>query len=107
METEEFNRKVDYIFENIGTYAFLEQMAEECCELGQACLKLNRAAGNGNPTPVSWDEAYENFKEEYIDVLLCMLMVENFPIDEGLDRKLDRWVRRIENGTNARFQETE
>ena len=91
----DFEEKGDYIIENIGLQAFFEQMAEECCELGQACLKLIRSFGNGNPTPVSLKDALVNFKEESHDVMLCTLLIMD-PSEEQLMKKLDRWVKRVE-----------
>lgn len=37
----------------IGVPAMLEQCAEECTELAQACLKLARKIRNENPTPAT------------------------------------------------------
>ena len=59
------------IIEYIGEPAYLEQLAEECCELGQAALKLARILRKENPTPVTEEEARANLTEEFTDVILC------------------------------------
>lgn len=50
----------------------LEQVAEECGELAQACLKLIRAEGNGNPCRISKDEAMDKLIEEIADLELAV-----------------------------------
>lgn len=79
----------------------LAQLAEESCELGQAALKLRRAMGRSNPTPVSEEEAMASLKEELGDVMGCLLAfgdlaglhttVETLVIPE----KLERWAERL------------
>ena len=45
-----------YVSEHLTQRAVLEGLAEECCELAQAALKLIRATDGENPTPVSEEE---------------------------------------------------
>jgi hypothetical protein len=71
------NKHAD-IVERIGKPATLEQMAEECCELGKAALKLARVMRGENPTPVTEEQAVANLIEEVGDVRSCMLLVENW-----------------------------
>lgn len=59
----------------LGEPAVLEQLAEECAELGQAALKMARLQRGENPTPKSWLDCKENLEEELADVDLCMRMV--------------------------------
>ncbi len=86
----------------LGEREKLEQVAEESAELCKAALKLIRAKGlSDNPTPVSLDEATQDFYEEFRDVLIVMrvtlspskyaslLDVDNSP-------KFKRWYERIE-----------
>lgn len=60
-----------YMVEHIGRPAMLEQMAEECAELGKAALKLARVLRNENPTPVTAAEASNAIIEEFTDVVIC------------------------------------
>lgn len=60
------------IVEKIGVPALLEQTAEECCELAQACLKMARKLRDENPTPKSIEDIRENLIEEMADVELCI-----------------------------------
>lgn len=78
----------------------LAQLAEECAELSQAALKLQRALTGINPTPVTADEARKNLVEETADVynVLGLLLdaVENAEIYDIIRRKKARWVKRLE-----------
>lgn len=91
-----------WVRKHLGREEILAQLAEECCELGQAALKLRRAMGRHNPTPVSEEEAMASLKEELGDVMGCLLAfgdlaglhttVETLVSPE----KLERWARRLE-----------
>lgn len=81
----------------------LAQLAEECAELGQAALKLRRALTGDNPTPVSADDAEDHLWEEVADVILCVNLLGEWPvidgvgsaIEEQMDKKEARWARRL------------
>lgn len=60
----------------------LAQLAEECSEFSQASLKLRRAMNGVNPTPKTVPECWENFIEEYADVV---------------EMKQARWLSRLES----------
>ena len=78
----------------------LAQLAEETAELGKAALKLRRVMEGKNPTPVTLEDAFDNFEEEIADVLLC-LDVMGYDLKELsryqaiMDGKRERWVRRL------------
>lgn len=94
------------IVETIGEAATLEQLAEECAELGKAALKLSRILRKENPTPVGMAEAMSNLAEEIADVNLCVAVVSDYlELDTMLLewQKCRRWKRRIEDAaTRAR-----
>jgi NTP pyrophosphatase (non-canonical NTP hydrolase) len=85
---------VDYI----GYPAMLEQLAEECAELGKAALKLARIVRKENPTPVKKEEALENLREEYTDVIQCAqelgLKPDLVKMKEKKERFFERWKDR-------------
>lgn len=82
----------EYIRLQIGEAAALEQLAEECTELAQACLKKARILRKENPTPTTIEEADRAIKEEKQDVLNCIMVHGT----EDINRlKLKRWCRRI------------
>lgn len=84
-----------YLLEYIGEPAMLEQLAEEACELAQACLKTARILRGENPTPVSIMRARANLKEEFTDVILCADQLK-IDIDDRLyDFKLHRFEDRV------------
>lgn len=58
--------------EVIGTPAMLEQTAEECVELAQACLKLARHLRGENKVHKPAEEIYANLSEEMADVMICL-----------------------------------
>lgn len=60
------------MLEKIGEPAMLEQLAEECMELGKAALKKARVIRGENPTPVTMEAADKNLIEETTDVMICL-----------------------------------
>ena len=85
------------ILEAIGTPAVLEQLAEECCELGHAALKAARLLRGENPTPALLDEVTLNLAEEAEDVLVVLYVLDVIAecpeIEQSL--KLQRWQERL------------
>lgn len=89
------------IVNRIGLPALLEQTAEECSELSQACLKYSRALRGENPTPKTEHECVVNLMEEIADVKLCVSQLDtaglydySFVLDT-MAEKLIRWQRRL------------
>ena len=83
----------------------LRQLAEECCELSQAALKLIRAY-NGE-TPVSVDKARQKLIEELADTKIMFNIVysllsdsELSDYDSTLKYKKDRFAKRIQKKNN-------
>lgn len=98
------SKKMVYIFKNLGYPALMEQLAEECAELSHACLKLARIEREENPTPCTWEEAFEMVKEEINDVMLCVHVLglnEEFDLKKQV-KKLERWVERIDESNDRR-----
>ena len=56
------------LVEYIGTPAMLEQLAEECCELGKASLKMARELRGENKTHKKYNDILSNLVEEISDV---------------------------------------
>lgn len=92
------DKRLHQIAEKLGRDEMLLQLAEECSELSQACLKMVRA--NKGLTPKTVDECKESLAEELNDVKVCMELVES--LIAGLQSKqefyreckTDRWYRR-------------
>lgn len=101
------------LFSAIGPHAMLDQLTEECCELGKAAMKVIRAMGEGTPTPVSLGEARENLVEELADVTVMLTLlkvgflteVENYDVEQTLDRKLERFVERVTKDLQKRAEQ--
>lgn len=91
---------------DLSKAALLEQVAEECTELGHAALKLARKYRNENPTPVTEEEAYANLKEEWADMLLSMTVLDHYynmdynELKGIMDNKYTRWNQRLEDATH-------
>lgn len=91
------------IIDKIGIPALLEQTAEECTELAQACLKLARKIRGNNPTPKDVPELIENLEEEGADVVICIesladdgiIDIDN--VNDISEAKEKRWMKRIED----------
>lgn len=91
----------DYIYAELGEEELLCQLAEECAELTQAALKLRRVYTGKNPTPITTEQAIAGLLEEIADMRLCVEMLfltptEEEKINETIDKKTKRWVKRIE-----------
>ena len=92
----------------IGTPALLEQTAEECSELAQACLKMARKLRGENPTPKSKAEIWESVNEEAADVQLCIesllnsSVLSNTEINSWKSIKMKRWIDRINESGNEK-----
>ena len=92
------------IIEKYGKEYALCQMAEECCELAIAALKLIRTWNK--TTPMREDEAYERLVEEIADVLVMMYMVrcellddeQNACVSDIWDTKENRMYERLLDG---------
>lgn len=94
------DRLNEKIKQHIPQDELLAQLAEECAKLSQAALKLRRALGCNNPTPVTVEEARRNLVEEAADVynVLGLLLdaVDNAEIYSIIRRKKERWLKRLE-----------
>lgn len=76
--------------------ALYEQLAEECNELAQACLKKARKLRDENYTPKTMEEIDADLEEEYTDVRLCANacgLVVNWTAEH---EKAVRWIKRNE-----------
>lgn len=89
---------MDSIIKRIPVCELLAGLAEECCELAQAALKLRRCYEGTNPTPADPDNQYEQFLEEIGDVELYLdqLSINRAVIRDYKTMKLDRWKSRLE-----------
>lgn len=65
-------RKKELLVDAIGKPALLEQTAEECTELAQACLKYARYLRGENKVHRPFAGIQANFNEEIADVSVCI-----------------------------------
>lgn len=92
------DQRLHQIAEKLGRDEMLLQLAEECSELSQACLKTVRA--NKGLTPKTFDECKDSLAEELNDVKVCMELVESLvPSLQSKQEfyreyKTDRWHKR-------------
>ena len=89
----------EFIRTRLDSSEMIAQLAEEAVELAHAALKLRRAVGLSNPTPVTPEDAYAAVLEELADVtLLVRLLYLNTDTDEVeavCRHKLLRWRDRL------------
>ena len=118
IDNREYASSSSFVLEGVATFeesdgisdvdlrAKLEQLTEECCELGKACMKLVRAKGNGNPCSVGLEEARDKVVEEWADVIVAghylMEMLQSecpYDIQEKIEEirkeKVERWKKRV------------
>lgn len=78
-----------------GKHRVSRQLAEECCELAQACLKFQRTLEFPSDTPLTRHEAELMLIEEFTDVVVCANVL-GLDVDFGIfDAKLQRWKDRL------------
>lgn len=88
---------MNVIRERLSVAELLAGLAEECCELAQAALKLRRVFDGTNPTPQTEERAIEHLWEEIADVNLYLAQID-FPlveISEIMQTKQKRWIERL------------
>ena len=85
------------IKEKMPVVELLAGLAEECCELSQAALKLRRVYDKTNPTPVTEEEAIDRLYEEIADVELYLKQIDvnRAEIVKTIQRKQKRWEERL------------
>lgn len=87
------------VHEVLSTEAPLEQLAEECAELGKAALKVARINRGENPTPLLIEDAISNLVEEVGDVRVCLEVLQKKGFDFNTDSreryKMRRWEERL------------
>ena len=93
------------IVKEIGVPATLGQLAEECCELGKAALKLQRILMGQNPTPVTEYQASADLLEEATDVVDCLSLLaqsgfRTYNMQQS-SMKMDRWEQRIKEAKHS------
>lgn len=88
---------MNIIKQTIPVTELLAGLAEECCELSQAALKLRRVFDKTNPTPITEEMAIDRFYEEIADVRLYLNQIDinMASIEEIMARKEARWKSRI------------
>lgn len=69
------DKRLQEVGRQLGANEVLLQLAEECAELSQACLKMVRA--NKGLTPKGIGECKDGLTEELSDVKMCMELVES------------------------------
>lgn len=95
------------IIDQIGEPAALEQLAEECCELAQAALKLARCERGENPTPKSKNECVQAVLSEVADVFACIDILKELKwwnsqaVFNMKVHKECRWLDRLEGESDV------
>lgn len=89
-----YTDRINEIRKLISNPALYEQLAEECAELSQACLKKARKIRNENYTPKTEKEIDNDIIEEISDVILCIDAIPLNGDNDIINKKLDRWIER-------------
>lgn len=97
--------EVNFIVQAIGEAALVGQGAEECCELAQALLKLQRIDMKVNTAAATREQVTDQITEEIADVLNLIELIE---MHLGIDlekvslirnEKMGRWADRLMGST--------
>ena len=100
---DSMEEKRNFVREELSVMDALVQLGEECSELSAIVFKLIRKMDETNPTPLSFSEINQRVNEEVTDVMLCLDVIGGVFGDMELYRKkLDRWVKRLEEKENGK-----
>ena len=97
--------KVNFIVQAIGEAALVGQGAEECCELAQVLLKLQRIDMKVNTAAATREQVTEQTAEQIADVLNTIERIEmhlGIDVEKGSlirDEKMGRWADRLMGST--------
>ena len=91
-----YTDRINKIRTLIPNPALYEQLAEECTELSQVCLKKARKIRGENYTPKTEREIDRELIEEISDVILCIETIPLYGDNEIINKKLNRWIERNE-----------
>lgn len=99
--------ELEKICASLPVTELLAQLAEEAAELGHAALKLRRALGDKNPTPVTPGKAQAALLEEIadvytaVDVVAYVLKLDAAEATRICNEKRARWAERLERVENG------
>lgn len=90
-----YKENKEYVELHLTERELLEGLAEEASELTKAALKLIRANGTNNFTPITVEDARENLIEELGDIAMIIdILGYNVPQSSN-NAKWNRWATRI------------
>lgn len=87
---------IEYIRQNLSQAEMWGQLAEECTELAQAALKMQRLYMPTNKPRKLKKEIIKQVFEEIGDVLNCLEALKAYADPKQRDAKKRRWARNIE-----------
>lgn len=98
MDMKLYSQNIEYIIEHVSEHRLYEQLAEECCELAQAALKMSRYLQNEDSVAMTKEEIHSKIVEEMTDVFVCLdTLYQKQGIDMELAaKKVNRWKNRID-----------
>lgn len=83
------------------SYATLyEQLAEECNELAQVCIKKSRYLRKENPPRKTINEINKSLTEEITDIDLVCRLLDIYPDMDIMASKSERWAKILEEANN-------
>jgi hypothetical protein len=104
--TNEQKEKCAEIIVHYGVKKQRRQLCEECAELIQSAIKVDRLSEDGSLHM----EAYSHFCEELADAIIMIeqirLTVSENLVNSYIEQKLDRQMKRIEEENNEQIKRT-
>ena len=86
---------INYIRDRMTEPELLGQLAEECAELAQAALKVQRLHMPLNKPRLDESSCYDRLEEEVEDVLLCLQVLGYSSNQVIASYKANRWASNI------------
>lgn len=84
------------LIKDISYATLYEQLAEECNELSQACIKKSRYLRKENPPRKTIAEINKSLTEEITDIDLVCRLLAIYPDTDIMTSKAERWAKILE-----------
>ena len=94
---EAYTANARNIHDKLGTTDLCIQLAEECAELGQACMKMARHLRKDNHPAADLGEIWDSLVEETADVKVAMdaMWLDALDVYNVQKAKAERWAKRL------------
>lgn len=95
------NLRTVILVKDISSATLYEQLAEECNELAQVCIKKSRYLRKENPPRKTINEINKSLTEEISDIDLVCRLLNIYADTDIMASKSERWAKILEEANSA------